>query len=529
MNKLKRMSFLILGVCLIFSCQNQPENTDQSSEDEVSAQPDRNMFGMHIPRGLTITSDRLTDGYVMFCAPNSPLIYLINRKGEVVHQWKANYGAFNPYLQDDGSIVLGAADQDYPVFDNTGPYGRIEKVTWDGKTKWDFEYATEEYILHHDIAVLPSGNILAIAYEVKPFKEAIARGGKPEMIAKDGSWLEKIIEIEPQDKRHGKIVWEWHLWDHLIQDYDETKSNYGDPGDHPELLDFNTARPLPPYISEDSLEILLAKGMVHRNTTIGNRGAGLFHFNAINYNEALDQIVFSSPPLSEIFIIDHSTTTEEAAGHSGGRYGKGGDFLYRWGNPQNYQRGDSTNQQLFGQHDIRWVEAGKPGAGNLTLFNNDVPMGPDSLDYSAIFEFVPPITDSGNYILEDDKSFGPEGLVWIYTAQDTLSFYSSFISSAHRMENGNTFINEGAKGRFFEVTPEGETVWEYLNQYRGEIRKPNGDPIPMIPFAYVEFRSTFIPADHPSLAGKELKPLDPQPEVFKIPPPPLPGNENETD
>ena len=38
---------------------------------------------------------------------------------------------------------------------------------------------------------------------------------------------------------HGKIVWEWHLSDHLIQDFDAKKSNYGKPGDHPELLDFN--------------------------------------------------------------------------------------------------------------------------------------------------------------------------------------------------------------------------------------------------------------------------------------------------
>ena len=88
------------------------------------------------------------------------------------------------------------------------------------------------------------------------------------------------------------------------------------------------------------------------------------------------------------------------------------------------------------------------------------------------------------------------------------------------MENGNTFINEGPKGRFFEVTPEKEIVWEYLNPYRGEARKLNGDPKRHLPWTYSTFRSTFVPEDHPAFAGKELKPLDPQPEVYKMPPPP---------
>ncbi|MEJ7684599.1 MAG: arylsulfotransferase family protein [Segetibacter sp.] len=101
---------------------------------------------------------------------------------------------------DDGSLVQSAEDPDYPVFGFGGPYGRIQKINWDSKMLWDFEYANEEHIVHHDFTVLPNGNVLAIAYETKSYNDAIAKGRKPEMIPKSGPWLEKIIEIEPQGK-----------------------------------------------------------------------------------------------------------------------------------------------------------------------------------------------------------------------------------------------------------------------------------------------------------------------------------------
>lgn len=59
--------------------------------------------------------------------------------------------------------------------------------------------------------------------------------------------------------------------------------------------------------------------------------------NGIDYNPVLDQIALSTHNLNEWYIIDHSTTTAEAATSSGGNSGKGGDLLYRWGNPAAYQ------------------------------------------------------------------------------------------------------------------------------------------------------------------------------------------------
>jgi hypothetical protein len=514
------LALLILILISIASFCQVKVNLNDTSANKAPNPKDRNMFGLRIPRGLTKTSDGLTEGYVLFAVPNSASFYLINRKGEVVHEWKGNYGVLGAYLQNDGSLIQNAADPDFPVFAGGGESGRIQKISWDSKMLWDFEYANEEHLHHHDFAVMPNGHILAIAWEAKTPEEVRAAGRKPNMIPKAGLWPDFIVEIEPQGARGGKIVWEWHIWNHLIQDYDSKKANYGKPANHPELLDLNVGDTIPPLISQDSMDILHKQGRAWRNQTPENEGSEVYHFNAIKYNADLDQIVFSSPNLSEIFIIDHSTTTKEAAGHTGGKRGKGGDFLYRWGNPKNYHHGDSSNQKLFGQHDIRWIEKGKPGAGDLTVFDNNIAYHKDSTTCSAVYELSPPTDSKGNYVLGKDSTYGPEKPVWSYVAPDSLSFWSSFISGAHRMTNGNTFINEGAKARFFEVTKEGKIVWEYLNPYRGDIRKPNGDPNPVMPLTYFEFRATFIPADHPGLANKKLEPLNPQPTVFKLPPPP---------
>ena len=113
--------YLILSLLALIStgaiCQM---NANDSSNKKAPAPQNRNMFGLGIPRGLTKTSDGLADGYVVYAVPNSPYINLVNRKGEVVHQWKGNYGVMEAYIMDDGSIFQGAADPDARAF---SPFG----------------------------------------------------------------------------------------------------------------------------------------------------------------------------------------------------------------------------------------------------------------------------------------------------------------------------------------------------------------------------------------------------------------------
>jgi hypothetical protein len=245
-------------------------------------------------------------------------------------------------------------------------------------------------------------------------------------------WVTLIAEVEPDGLTGGNIVWQWHIWDHLIQEADPTKENYGVVADHPELLDINYG---------------------------GVANFSWIHANAIDYNPELDQIVFSSRKMNEIFVIDHSTTTEEAAGHEGGNSGHGGDLLYRWGNPQVYGRGTEEDQNFWGVHGAIWIDAGLPGAGNILTFNNGNRPGTIN-DYSSVEEIAPPMDTEGNYIIEPGEPYGPATPTWYY--DDRPVFYSESIGGAYRMPNGNTLICEGRSRYIFEVTQLGGTVWNYL-------------------------------------------------------------------
>jgi hypothetical protein len=403
-------------------------------------------------------------------------------------------------LLDDGNLLRSARARDRPLFLAGGEGGRIQEFDWDGNLVWDYTLASPQRVQHHDIEPLPSGNVLAIVWERKTRQEAIQAGRRPGLVPDQGLLPDCVLEVEPRPPHGGRIVWEWHVWDHLIQNHDPEMANYGEVSEHPELVDVNgdhrTRR-----LTDEVMRRLKALGYIVGDPSPDDLRADLLHTNAVAYNPDLDQIALSAHTFNEIWIIDHGTTTAEAAGHSGGRAGRGGDLLYRWGNPQVYGRGSPEDQQLFGHHDARWIPEGLPGEGNLMVFNNG--SGRPGGDYSSVMEIAPPKSAGHGYLLSPGSAFGPAGPIWVYQAPDRGSFSADFISGAHRLPNGNTFVCAGPTGRFFEVTPSGETVWEYLNPFAGHAPNPAGDP------PYSVFRATHIPPDHPALAGRTLEPIDP--------------------
>lgn len=351
--------------------------------------------------GPLVIEPGMQEGYMLYNPTNYNKAYLVDGCGRVVNTWTSQYAAAHTiYLKPNGTLVRTNLLTNTVIDGGGGSGGGVEILDWDSNVLWSYAYNTDLVRQHHDAQVLPNGNVLLLAWEKKTTTEAIAQGRNPAKLPDNQVWPEHIIEIHPIVPNGGEIVWEWHAWDHLIQDFDNTKANYGVVGDHPELIDLNF-------------------------TTDGQKD--WIHGNGMDYNSQLDQIILSAHSFNEIWIIDHSTTTAQAASHSGGKQGKGGDLLYRWGNPMAYRQGTASDTKLLGQHNPHWIAPGLNNAGKIIVFNN----GP-LRNYSTVEIIDQPVTASGSYTLTNGK-FGPDNSTIAYIGDPPTSFASKNMSSAQVM------------------------------------------------------------------------------------------------
>jgi hypothetical protein len=383
-------------------------------------------FGQKIA-GPLIIEPGIAPGYTLFAPLNFKTTYLIDNCGRVINSWQSGFFPGNTaYLMPNGNLVRTTRLPN-SVITGGGGGGGVEMYNWQKSLIWSFELNNDSLRLHHDVAVLPNGNILMIVWELRSQAEALAAGRNPALSAASGViWSERIIEVKPILPNSFQIVWQWSLWDHLIQDYDDTKAGFGVVADHPELLDIN-------YVSQANVDWI--------------------HANAIDYNPQLDQIVLSSPFLNEFWIIDHSTTTAAAATHQGGNSNKGGDLIYRWGNPLAYKRGSVSDQKLFGQHNVHWVKEGEH-AGKIMLFNNN-----KGVNFSSI-DVIDPPNVNWNYELTG-STYGPAAPDFVFTEDPKERLFSNIMAGAQALPNGNLLICSSRQGIFYEVTPEKDTVWFY--------------------------------------------------------------------
>jgi len=414
-------------------------------------------------------------GYVLFAPVSSTTTYLIDKCGNQVHSWNSAYKpGLSAYLLPDGSL-LRTGNVGNPTFQlGGGAGGIIEKIGWDGSVVWSYKISSTTMCLHHDIIPLPNGNILAIVWNSIPAEQAKSMGRNP---SKTGAtvWSEKIVELAPEGTNSASIVWEWNALDHLIQDFDQSKSDFGVVADHPELININ-------YIT---------------NPNPSNPDWLLF--NSIDFNPELNQIIVSVHSFGEVWIIDHSTSTTEAMSHSGGKSGKGGDLLYRWGNPIAYNRGSSEDRMLYGQHNVSWIPKGLSDAGKIMVFNNGQNR-PNSIQFSSVDIIAPPIDANGNYTLEANKPFLPKELDWRYIGGVPTEFFSTSLSSAQRLPNGNTLICEGTSGLLFEITPDKKIIWEYKNPVTLKGIAKQGDAVETS--TNTIFRTSLYPYDFSGFTGR---------------------------
>lgn len=401
-----------------------------------------------------------SNGYTLFQPMSNGDTYLIDDKGTVAHSWLDTAGdnhtpGASAWL-DEAGFLWRQVHVFNQVFQQVGGAGGLlEKVDWAGNVVWSYKLSSPTQCTHHDFVLMPNGNVLLTVWNKLTKTQAIDAGHDPATLSLAGLLVDSIMEIKPTGTDGADIVWQWFGTDHLVQDFASDKANYGDPAAHPELIDFN-------YTTTQNFDWT--------------------HVNCIDYNPDLDQIAISPLFISEAWVIDHSTTTAEAAGHSGGKYGRGGDLLYRWGNPQAYRAGTSADQLLHLQHDVHWIKPGLPGAGDLLIFNNHAGTGPN---YSAIVEITTPLNPDGSYFMTG-AVYGPAVPTWQYVADPPGDFYAMNMSNSQRLPDGNTLISDAPAGYMFEVTSAGEKVWEYRN---------------ILSTPAMIFRALRYPSDYPGLAN----------------------------
>ena len=246
--------------------------------------------------GVIVHSDRANPGYTLIAPMYDPQSYLIDLDGKVVNTWRLSHKpGFAAYLLDDGSLARTTLRSPLDFNVARGASGGVQISSWEGEVLWDYQLPIEYGIAHHDIEILPNGNVLLLAWVMKTKEELVAHGRDPSLIqesaadfnvrdassalqeqAKQARLIsEVILEIEPRGATEGTIVWKWAAWDHVVQSYDETKPNFGKPDENPGQIDIN-------FQTDNKFDWL--------------------HFNAIDYHAESDQILISCFRYNEIWI-----------------------------------------------------------------------------------------------------------------------------------------------------------------------------------------------------------------------------------
>ena len=365
--------------------------------------------------GINYNSADAYRGYTLCNAEAAGTTYLLDNCGEIVNEWTNVFPDHYCRLTEEGTLIYISGNS-------------IIEKGWNNNVIKVVTPNASNLALDYEVIKLENGNFLAVARRLVNSDYFNQIGWDPNVPKPDR--VDSVVELDPS----GNIVWEWNIGDHSIQDRIPSAPNYGIIKDHPELVDVNT-------ISDYDWEY-----------------GESFMINSFDYNPDLDQILISVRKVSEFMIIDHSTTTAEAEGSTGGNSGRGGDILYRWGNPQNYKQGNSQDRVLYYQHNPNWVKYGEH-KGKVIVYNNGLTR-PGF--YSSVHIVNTPLQSDGNYTLQNNQAYEPaEADITIDKVNSNNDFYSGYTSGAQVLPNGNIYITVGQPSDFFEVKPNGTVVWEY--------------------------------------------------------------------
>ncbi|MGI6225498.1 MAG: aryl-sulfate sulfotransferase [Peptococcales bacterium] len=397
------------------------------------------------PAGVTIYDpEKAWSGYTIMHAPKIGCV-IIDMNGNVVRVFKELHGFPNKLLP--GGYVMGSRgrrEAKYGYQDQTD----LVQVDWEGNVAWCFD--KKEYIedpnwggrwmarQHHDYQ--REGN--PVGYYV-PGMECKTDSGNTLILCHENLYNHKIsdklllddvfIEVDWE----GNIVWEWKCNEHFHE--------YG----------FSDA----------------AKNALFRNPNMHESGGGMgdwMHINSMSYlgpnkwydagDERFhpDNIIWDGREANYIAIISKKT----------------GKVVWSLGPDYSLTKAERKIGQIIGQHHVHMIPKGLPGEGNILIFDNGGWSGYGNPSNTSLDGTKVNIADRSRVIELDPIT---KKVVWELKASDLFNyglpgindyrFYSPLTSAAQRLPNGNTFITEGVGGRFFEVTPEKEVVWEFWEPF----------------------------------------------------------------
>lgn len=379
------------------------------------------------PTGTTLYDPASTfNGFTVLSILDKPAVVVIDMNGNIVKQWEGfNLSSGGPARILPGGIVIGTSGANPPHQEAAA----LIELDFNGKELWRFDHNEQIEVegkklwsarLHHDWqrADFPAGYY-------SPEATPSAQGSPTLLLTHTNHNRPAVADAELEDDRlieiapDGKILWEWLSSDHIDEfQFSATeraaiRSSAGPAGARAyDWLHLNSAHYLGPNRWYDTGDQRFAP----ENVIISSRQSSLVAIIARD-----GSVVWQLGP-------DFSRTPEQRA-----------------------------IGQIIGQHHAHIIPKGLPGAGNVMIFDNGGSSG-----YGA----PSPIALNGVGIYARATSriveLNPVTLKveWTYRA---ANFFSTNISSAQRLPNGNTLITEGAPGRLFEVTAAGDIVWEYMN------------------------------------------------------------------
>lgn len=418
------------------------------------------------PTGVTLYEPGAAyNSYILFDGRDERS-YLIDMNGNDVHTW--GYSGFPVEMIDPG---LNGGRRGHVLLQkesNNYENETLLELDWSGLVAWEWGAKAPQgrAAQTHDLARLPNGNTLVLSM----------RGTVPRQMSSLPVKDQMIFEVAPD----GSVVWKWVASEHLAE--------FG--------------------LNKAALELLRSPGARRRSSllTINNMSPlGMNRwYRSGDQRFHPDNILIDSREANFIVIIDKRT------GKIVWRMGPDYPGAFDFSALKNSRQVPRPVDQISGQHDAHLIPEGLPGAGNLLLFDNQ---GSAGLPNARLALFM------GSRVLEIDPS--RREIVWQYdgasSKRPVWSFFSVFISSARRLPNGNTLICEGMNGRMFQVTRDGEIVWEYVNPHFGRWAdhdtESGGDLTNWV------FRAQPIPYDWvpEGTPRSERRVVPPDPATFRVP------------